>query len=78
MPLDTYAQPVYLMDKVKGDTVETPIWDEYKKIIAPHTDAQPEFLERFEYYERAKKAYAVVYTGESALYANIIIKKGVL
>ena len=37
-----------------------------------------EFLERFEFYERAKKAYAVVYTGESALYANIIIKKGVL
>ena len=78
LPLDTYAQPVYLMDKVKGDTVETPIWDEYKKIIAPYTDAQPEFLERFEFYERAKKAYAVVYTGESALYANIIIKKGVL
>ena len=78
LPLDTYAQPVYLMDKVKGDTVETPIWDEYKKIIAPHTNAQPEFLERFEFYERAKKAYAVVYTGESALYANIIIKKGVL
>lgn len=78
LPLDTYAQPVYLMDKVKGDTVETPIWDEYKKIIAPYTDASPEFLERFEFYERAKKAYAVVYTGESALYANIIIKKGVL
>ena len=78
LPLDTYAQPVYLMDKVKGDTVETPIWDEYKKIIAPYTDASPEFLERFEFYERAKKAYAVVYTSESALYANIIIKKGVL
>ncbi len=78
LPLDTYAKPVYLMAKVPGDTVETPIWDEYKKSIAPHTKEEPEFLERYEFYERAKEAYAVVYTGESALYANIILKKGVL
>lgn len=78
MPLDTYAKPVYLMAKVPGDNVETPIWDEYKKIIAPHTDDAPEEVERFEFYERAKKAYAVVMTGESALYANVILKKGVV
>lgn len=77
-PLDTYAKPVYLMAKVPGDTVETPIWDEYEKIIAPHTDEKPELVERFEFYERAKKAYAVVMTGESALYANVILKKGVV
>lgn len=77
-PLDTYAQPVYLMAKVPGDTVETPIWDTYKAIIKEYSDAEPEQLERFEFYERAKKAYAVVYTGESALYANLIIKKGVV
>jgi L-fucose mutarotase len=35
-------------------------------------------LERFEFYERAKKAYAVIATGEGAIYANIIIKKGVI
>ena len=77
-PLDTYAQPTYLMDKVKGDTVETPIWDVYEEITGKYTDKKPEFLERYEFYERAKNAYAVVYTGESALYANIIIKKGVV
>lgn len=77
-PLDTYAQPVYLMEKVPGDTVETPIWDTYKEITGKYTDKDPEFIERFAFYERAEKAYAVVYTGESALYANIILKKGVV
>ena len=77
-PLDIYEKPVYLMEKVKGDTVETPIWEEYKKIIKPYTDEEPENIERFAFYERAKKAYAVVMTGESALYANIILKKGVV
>lgn len=77
-PLDTYQKPVYIMEKVKGDTVATPIWDEYKKIIEPYTAEEIQQIERFEFYERAKKAYAVVMTGESALYANIILKKGVV
>lgn len=77
-PLDTYDKPVYLMAKVPGDTVEVPIWDAYAETLQPHTDAPIEYLERFAFYERAKKAYAVVMTGESALYANIILKKGVV
>lgn len=77
-PLDTYAVPVALMAKVPGDTVETPIWDTYKKIVADHTDKDPEFVERFAFYERAKDAYAVIATSEKALYANIILKKGVV
>lgn len=77
-PLDTYQKPVYIMEKVPGDTVETPIWDEYAEIIKPYTDAKMEQIERFAFYERAKNAYAVVMTGESALYANIILKKGVV
>ena len=77
-PLDTYQKPVYIMAKVKGDKVETPIWDEYAEIIKPYTDEKLEQIERFEFYERAKKAYAVVMTGEKALYANIILKKGVV
>lgn len=77
-PLDTYAKPLYIMEKVPGDNVETPIWDEYKKIVKPYTDEDLEQIERYEFYERAKKAYAVVMTGESALYANIILKKGVV
>ena len=76
-PLDTYQKPIYLMEKVKCDKVETPIWDEYAKIIKPYTDEKMEPIERFAFYERAKNAYAVVMTGESALYANIILKKGV-
>lgn len=77
-PLDTYQKPVYLMEKVAGDTVETPIWDEYARIIKPYTDEKIEQIERFAFYERAKNAYAVVMTGERALYANIILKKGVV
>jgi len=78
LPLDTYAAPVYLMQVVPGDPVETPIWDEYQKIIDPHTDKPMEQIERFAFYERAKQAYAVIQTGEKALYANLILKKGVL
>ena len=77
-PLDTYAKPVYIMEKVKGDTVETPIWDDYARIIAPYTDEKIESIERFAFYERAKSAYAVIMSGEGALYANIILKKGVV
>ena len=77
-PLDIYQKPVYLMEKVPGDTVETPIWDTYKELIKPYTNEEPEMIERFAFYERAKDAYAVVMTGESALYANIILKKGVV
>ncbi len=77
-PLDTYAKPAYIMAKTPGDTVETPIWDEYAELIKPYTDEELVQIERFEFYERASKAYAVVMTGESALYANIILKKGVV
>lgn len=78
MPLDTYAKPLYLMEVVKGDNVKTPIWDEYKEITKKYSDVGFEHIERFAFYERAKKAYAVIATGESALYANILLKKGVI
>ena len=78
-PLDTYDNNVYLMDKTDSDRdLDLPIWKEYRNIVADHTDREPVFLERFEFYERAKKAYAVVVTGESAIYANVILKKGVV
>ena len=79
IPLDSYADNVFLMDKTESDkNLNIPIWEEYKKIVAEHTEKPPVFLERFEFYERAKKAYAVVVTGEEAIYANIILKKGVV
>ena len=77
-PLDTYEKPVYVMEKVFGDDVETPILDEYAGIIKPYTNERIESIERFSFYERSKSAYAVIMSGESALYANIILKKGVV
>ncbi|MBP1548559.1 MAG: L-fucose mutarotase [Oscillospiraceae bacterium] len=80
-PLDTYTdKPVMLMEVVKGDPVVPTIWDEYKNIINKYEpeNCKIEMIERFAFYERAKTAYAVVATGEEAIYANIILKKGVV
>lgn len=80
-PLDIYVdKPVALMQVVPGDNVETPIWDQYRKIVKESGEKFDDFelVERFAFYERAKKAYAVVATSESALYANIILKKGII
>lgn len=81
-PLDTYVEkPVNLMEVMPGDTVETPIWDVYKEIIAKHDERGAETvggIERFQFYEEAKKAYCIIATGESALYANIMLQKGVV
>ena len=80
-PLDTYTEkPVALMQIVPGDPVTPAIGDTYKEII---TAAEPkhckfEWIERFEFYNRAKNAYAVIATSESAIYANILLKKGVV
>lgn len=80
-PLDPYVEaPVTLMQVVPGDPVETPIWNVYKDIVKKYEPKNNKFenIERFAFYERAKKAYAVIATGEKALYANIILKKGVV
>lgn len=80
-PLDTYVDcPVGLMAVVPGDPYKPVIWDEYRKIIAASKEPFKDFemIERFAFYERAKDAYAVVATSETALYANVILKKGVV
>jgi L-fucose mutarotase len=79
-PLDTYSASVGLMQVVSGDKVKPVIWDSYKRIIKKSGEpfASFELIERFDFYNRAGKAYAVVATGESAQYANIILKKGVV
>lgn len=81
-PLDTYVdKPVQLMQVMPGDPVETPIWDTYREIIARHdprgADAVGE-MERFAFYEEAQKVYCIIATGEKALYANIMLQKGVI
>jgi L-fucose mutarotase len=80
-PLDEYVEkPVALMSVVPGDKTKPTIWAEYRKIIKESGEkfTDFEFVERFAFYERAKKAYAIVATSEGALYANIILKKGVI
>jgi L-fucose mutarotase len=80
-PLDIYVErPVALMAVVPGDPVKPTIWEDYRKILKASGEkfSEFEFVERFAFYERAKKAYAVVATSEKALYANVILKKGVL
>ena len=81
LPLDQYVStPAALMAVVPGDTVKPVIWDEYRTIIRRHEDGFVDFelVERFSFYERAKTAYAVLATSEAALYANVILKKGVI
>ena len=79
-PLDTYVDaPVMLMQVTPGDDVDPVIWKEYRKIVDKHQDnVNFEEIERFAFYERARDAYAIVATGEGALYANVILKKGVV
>lgn len=81
-PLDTYVEkPVTLMEVMPGDDVETPIWDTYKEIVSKYDARGGEAvgnIERFKFYDEAKTAYAIIATGESALYANVMLQKGVV
>ncbi len=80
MPLDIYVEaPVSLMEVVPGDDYVPEIWDTYKRIIKDKEgDKKIGNVERFAFYDQAENAYAVVATGETSLYANIILKKGVV
>ena len=82
LPLDTYSNPnmilMQLMDCDVGK-INPIIWEEYKE-IANKNDKNVNVgnIDRFDFYDRAKGAYAVIATGEEAVYANIILKKGVI
>jgi len=82
IPLDTYTEkPVALMEVVKGDTCGTPeIWATYEELLNKYEPDHHEidYTERFAFYERAKDAYLIIATGEKAIYANILLKKGVV
>lgn len=81
-PLDTYVEhPVNLMEVMPGDDVATPIWDTYQEIVERNDSRGRDCIgqiERFQFYEEARKAYAIIATGESALYANVMLQKGVV
>lgn len=81
LPLDQYVEnPVALMKVVDGDPCKPTIWDSYKQKLneSGNDPARIEMVERFAFYERAHHAYAIIATGESAIYANVLLKKGVV
>ena len=81
MPLDTYVDhPAVLMAVTPGDPYQPTIWDAYRKIGEKHEKdgLRETAIPRFDFYDRAVKSYAVITTSESSLYANIILKKGVV
>ena len=83
MPLDEFVEtPVLIMDKYeKHKDLETPVWDEFKDIVKKHNNEGENlvgFIDRFKFYEEAKKAYATISTTEKAFYACIILQKGCL
>ena len=67
------------MERVPGDNADISIWKKYEELIARHEGrdfSSVEKLERFAFYDEAKKAYAVIATSESSQYANLILRKG--
>lgn len=82
IPLDRYTEkPVALMEVVKGDSCPEPeIWKTYEALLNKYEPDYHdiEMTERFAFYERAKKAYLIIATGETAVYANVLLKKGVV
>jgi L-fucose mutarotase len=80
LPLDPFVErPVALMAVVQGDSSQPTIWEEYRQIIQNYEKFSDfEYVERFAFYERARRAYAVVATSETATYANIILTKGLV
>ncbi len=80
-PLDTFVEaPVTLMEVVPGTAPdEPPIWKDFRDVIDKHEPGKKiGFEERFAFYERSKQAFATIQTGETALYACVILKKGVI
>ena len=80
MILDQYDErPLLMMDASPGDTLDPSVEDSYRAAVDRHQSDAPPIarLERFAFYERAKKASAIVMTGQTAKYGNSLLKKGV-
>ena len=73
--LDSYVErPVALMAAVPGDSLSPGFMEKVRRLAG---EKKVEFLDRFDFYDRARQAFAVVVTGEIAKYGNILLKKGV-
>ena len=78
--LEAYADsPVYMMDATPGDTLDPAVESAYRDVLDRHWPETPPIakVERFAFYDQARAAFAVVMTGETAKYGNVILKKGV-
>lgn len=77
--LDSYAEPLIMMAAVEGDELDPQVEADYMAAIKKDAPDAPAVtrIGRFEFYDRAEKAYACVVTGTTAKYGNIILKKGV-
>jgi L-fucose mutarotase len=78
--LDSYVDaPVLMMDAVPGDRLDPTVEVSYRAAIDRHAPGTPPIarLERFAFYERARRAHAILMTGETAKYGNIVLRKGV-
>jgi L-fucose mutarotase len=78
--LDTYDEtPLIMMRAAPGDQLDPAVEASYRQAVDRHWPQTPPFqrIDRFEFYERARQAFAVVMTGETAKYGNLILKKGV-
>lgn len=79
--LDDYApDPLVIMEPVAGDHLDPTMERTYRAAIDKHWPGAPAFhrMERFAFYERARHAFAIVMTGETVKYGNLIVKKGVI
>lgn len=80
-PLDSFVDhPASVMQPVDESAPNPPIWADYQRLLTQHEKREIELrpIERFRFYDFAKAAYAIVATGETAVYANLILKKGVV
>jgi L-fucose mutarotase len=77
--LDTYADPFVMMEAVPGDTLDPAVEAQYLEVVRRHAPGAkpPARVDRFAFYERARAAFAVVMTGETRKYGNLLLKKGV-
>ncbi|MDA5475007.1 L-fucose mutarotase [Yersinia kristensenii] len=76
--LDSYAPPLVMMAAVEGDTLDASVEQRYLQALFGAEKALPiERIDRFAFYQRAQQAFAIVITGETAKYGNILLKKGV-
>ena len=77
--LDSYADPMAMMGAVEGDQLDPAVEEQYMAVVRRHAPdaAVPARIDRFAFYDRARSAFAVVMTGETRKYGNLLLKKGV-